>query len=74
MRSGDALPRAQAFIYATVQKPAALLAFLDVFWHLCLPALVPVPQVLLIKEHSASHQRARGTSDTSTLERAAHFD
>jgi len=46
---GDALPRAQALIYATVQKQSALLAFLDVFWLLFLLALAAVPLVLLIK-------------------------
>jgi len=47
--AGDALPRAQALVYATVQKQSALLAFLDVFWLLCLLALAAVPLVLLIK-------------------------
>jgi DHA2 family multidrug resistance protein len=45
----DALPRAQALIYATVQEQSALLAFLDVFWLLCLLALGAAPLVLLIK-------------------------
>ena len=48
--AGDALPQAQALIYATVQKQSALLAALDVFWLLCLLALVAVPLVLLIKK------------------------
>ena len=47
--ASDALPRAQALIYATVQKQSALLAFLDVFWLLFLLALAAVPLVLLIK-------------------------
>jgi DHA2 family multidrug resistance protein len=47
--AGDALPRAQALIYATVQKQSTLLASLDVFWLLCLLALAAVPLVLLIK-------------------------
>jgi MFS transporter, DHA2 family, multidrug resistance protein len=47
--AGEALTRAQALIYATVQKQSALLAFLDVFWLLCLLALAAVPLVLLIK-------------------------
>jgi len=47
--AGEALPRAQALIYATVQKQSALLAFLDVFWLLCLLALASVPLVLLVK-------------------------
>jgi DHA2 family multidrug resistance protein len=47
--AGDALPRAQALIYAAVQKQSSLLAFLDVFWLLCLLALAAVPLVLLIK-------------------------
>jgi DHA2 family multidrug resistance protein len=41
-------PRAQALIYA-VQRQSALLAFLDVFWLLCLLALASLPLVLLIK-------------------------
>ena len=45
----EALDRAQALIYATVQKQSALLAFLDVFWLLCLLSLTAVPLVLLIK-------------------------
>src|SRR5258705_645330 len=47
--AGDALSRAQALIYATVQKQSALLASLDVFWLLCVLALAAVPLVLLIK-------------------------
>jgi DHA2 family multidrug resistance protein len=47
--AGDALSRAQALIYATVQKQSSLLAFLDVFWLLGLLALAAVPLVLLIK-------------------------
>ena len=47
--ASEALTRAQALIYATVQKQSALLAFLDVFWLLCLLALGAVPLVLLIK-------------------------
>jgi DHA2 family multidrug resistance protein len=47
--AGEALTRAQALIYATLQKQSALLAFLDVFWLLCLLALAAVPLVLLIK-------------------------
>jgi MFS transporter, DHA2 family, multidrug resistance protein len=46
---GEALARAQALIYATVQKQSALLAFLDVFWLLCLLALAAIALVLLIK-------------------------
>jgi len=46
---GEALPRAQALIYATVQKQSALLAFLDVFWLLGLLALAAIALVLLIK-------------------------
>jgi len=47
--ASEALTRAQALIYATVQKQSALLASLDVFWLLCLLALGAVPLVLLIK-------------------------
>jgi DHA2 family multidrug resistance protein len=47
--AGEALPRAQALIYAAVQKQSSLLAFLDVFWLLCLLALAAVPLVLFIK-------------------------
>jgi MFS transporter, DHA2 family, multidrug resistance protein len=47
--ASEALQRAQALIYETVQKQSALLAFVDVFWLLCLLALAAVPLVLLIK-------------------------
>src|SRR6266850_4147114 len=47
--AGEAMARAQALIYATVQKQSALLASLDVFWLLCVLALAAAPLVLLIK-------------------------
>src|SRR5262249_26521703 len=47
--AGEALQRAQALIYETVQKQATLLSFLDVLLLLCLMALVSVPLVLFIK-------------------------
>src|SRR5262249_13091891 len=47
--ASEALARAQALISATVQKQSALLAFLDVFWLLCLLALAAIPLVLFIK-------------------------
>jgi len=47
--ASEALARAQALISATVQKQSALLAFLDVFWLLCLLSLAAIPLVLLIK-------------------------
>ena len=46
---GEALARAQALIYATVQKQSALLSFLDVFWLLCLLSLAAIALVLLLK-------------------------
>ncbi len=58
--AGDALSRAQALIYATVQKQSALLAFLDVFWLLCLLALGAVPLVLLIKNTRRGAPAAAG--------------
>ena len=58
--AGDALSRAQALIYATVQKQSALLAFLDVFWLLCLLALAAVPLVLLIKNTRRGAPAAAG--------------
>jgi DHA2 family multidrug resistance protein len=45
----EALSRAQALIYATVQGQSDLLASLDVFWLLCVLALAAAPVVLFIK-------------------------
>src|SRR5262249_22027508 len=56
----ETLTQAQAFIYATVEKQSALLAFLDVFWLLCLLALVAVPIVLLIKNIQRSAPAGAG--------------
>jgi DHA2 family multidrug resistance protein len=49
LAAGDALPRAQALIYAATQKQASLLAFLDSFWLLCLVAVAAVPLAMLVK-------------------------
>jgi len=57
---GEALTRAQALIYATVQKQSALLAFLDVFWLLCLLALAAIALVLLIKNTRRGAPAAAG--------------
>ena len=47
--AGEALPRAQAVVYATVQKQSSLLGSLDVFWLICLIAVAAIPLTLLIK-------------------------
>src|SRR5262249_30463489 len=56
----EALDRAQALIYATVQKQSALLAFLDVFWLLSLLSLAAVPLLLLIKNTRRGSPAAAG--------------
>jgi len=50
MPSGEAATRAQAMIYSTVLRQSSLLAFLDIFWLLCIMALTATPLVLLIKK------------------------
>jgi DHA2 family multidrug resistance protein len=47
--AAEALPRAQALIYATAQKQASLLGSLDVFWLVCLIAMAAIPLALLIR-------------------------
>ena len=50
MPSGEAATRAQAMIYSTVLRQSSLLAFLDIFWLLCIMALTATPSVLLIRK------------------------
>ena len=54
VQASEALPRAQALIYASVEKQSELLAALDVFWLLGLVAIVAAPLVLLIKSFRRS--------------------
>jgi hypothetical protein len=66
-------PRAQALIYATVQKQSALLAFLDVFWLLCRLVLASVPLVLLIKNIPRGAPAAAGTDDLTASAESRHM-
>ncbi|HEX7967710.1 MAG TPA: DHA2 family efflux MFS transporter permease subunit [Stellaceae bacterium] len=47
--AGDALQKAQALLYATVQKQAAMLSYIDSFWALGVLASVLVPLVLVMR-------------------------
>ncbi|HEU5094913.1 MAG TPA: EmrB/QacA family drug resistance transporter, partial [Reyranella sp.] len=46
----DALHRAQALLYATVQKQAALLSYIDTFWILAVGFLALVPLIFLLRK------------------------
>lgn len=52
---GDALPKAQATLYAFVQQQATLLAFLDNFRLLALLFLISLPAVYLLKRPQPHH-------------------
>jgi MFS transporter, DHA2 family, multidrug resistance protein len=51
--AADALTRAQATLYAIVQKQAAMLAFIDAFWVMGAVFLALVPLVLLMRKPQA---------------------
>jgi DHA2 family multidrug resistance protein len=46
----DALHRAQALLYATVQKQAALLSYIDTFWILAVGFMALVPLIFLLRK------------------------
>jgi len=47
--AGDALQKAQALLYMTVQKQAAMLSYIDSFWFMAVLFIVLVPLVFLMK-------------------------
>src|SRR6266849_4196685 len=48
--AADALQKAQALLYATVQKQAAMLSYIDSFWALGVLAMVLVPLVFVMRK------------------------